>query len=118
MRPALLAAPLALACLFADPAAAQRSGTYALVGVADSGRYEGTAQLQATGPDTWRITWRIAGEVITGVGMMVGPVLVVGYQHGREPGVAAYEVLPDGRLAGRWTSGRAAVIGTEVWMPR
>jgi hypothetical protein len=117
MRRTILAAA-ALLCLAATPAAAQRSGTYAVTGMSKDGPYEGVVQMQATGPDTWRVTWRIDGETVGGVGLAVPGALVVGYQHGRETGVAVYEVLPDGRLAGRWTTGRSAVVGTEVLMPR
>jgi hypothetical protein len=119
MRLVLAAATLLSLPLFATPAAAQRSGTYAVTGQgADGSRYEGTAQLQATGPATWRITWRIAGETTTGVGLVIGSMLVVGYVHGRETGAAGYEVMPDGRLSGRWTVGREGGVGNETLLPR
>lgn len=111
---AVLAVPL-----MPTPATAQRSGTYAVTGQGpDGSRYEGSAQLQATGPSTWRITWRIGGETMTGVGVMMGSVLVVGYVHGGQTGAAGYEVGPDGRLSGRWTAGREGGVGTETLLPR
>jgi hypothetical protein len=118
MRLSLAAALLALPVL-ASPAAAQRSGTYAVVGAgSDGARYEGALTLQATGPATWRITWRIGGETITGTALTVGNLLVSGYVHGRQPGVVAYELQPDGRLVGRWTSGTEGGVGTETLFPR
>lgn len=117
MRAFALAATLAVG--LASPALAQRSGTYAVTGTgADGTRYEGAVQLQATGPQTWRITWRIAGESVTGVGMTTGNLLVVGYTMGREVGVAWYEAQPDGSLVGRWPAGREGGVGTETLLPR
>lgn len=105
--------------LIALPAAAQRSGTYAVQGADATGtRYEGSATLTATGPETWRITWRVAGATSNGVGLMVKGMLVIGYISERETGAAAYEVMPDGSLVGRWTQGREGGVGTETLMPR
>ncbi|MBY0338598.1 MAG: hypothetical protein K2X11_18430 [Acetobacteraceae bacterium] len=119
MTPKTLALAGLIACAAAMPAAAQRSGTYAVEGRSAGGeRYEGSVQLQATGPQTWRVSWRVAGETSTGVALTVGSLLVVGYVSGREVGTAAYEVMPDGRLIGRWTQGREGGVGTETWLPR
>jgi hypothetical protein len=90
---ALILVPiLALALAGATPAAAQRSGTYAVVGTGAGGgqQYEGAAQLQATGPQTWTLTWRISGETTRGVGMSDGDRLVVGYVSRGATGVAIY----------------------------
>lgn len=115
----MMLATLALSCALAAPAMAQRSGTYAVQGTgADGSRYEGSAQLQATGPQSWRITWRIGGDTTNGTALTVGTMLVVGYISGREPGVAWYQVMPDGSLSGRWTSGREGGVGTETLLPR
>jgi hypothetical protein len=115
----ILASLTISAALLASPAMAQRSGTYAVEGRGMGGeRYEGSAQLQATGPDTWRITWRVAGQTSAGVGFLIGNLLVIGYVSGRDTGAAAYEVMPDGRLVGRWTQGREGGIGTETLLPR
>lgn len=107
------------AMVLATPAHAQRSGTYAVEGVTPGGqRYEGTAQLQATGPQAWRINWRVGSDTSAGVALTVGNLLVVGYLAGRDTGAAAYEVMADGRLVGRWTQGREGGIGTETLLPR
>lgn len=105
--------------LVALPAAAQRSGTYAVQGADASGaRYEGSATLTATGPETWRIIWRVAGSTANGVGLVVKNTLVIGYISERELGAVAYEVMPDGSLVGRWTQGREGGVGTETLLPR
>ncbi len=112
----LAAALLGMAAL---PAAAQRSGTYAVEGTTAGGqRYEGSATPAATGPRTWRITWRTSGETSTGVGFVAGTMLVIGYVSGRETGAAAYRIMPDGTLEGEWTQGREGGIGTERLLPR
>ncbi|WPB87320.1 hypothetical protein [Sediminicoccus rosea] len=120
MRRFLLSAPVLLAAgLSIQPAAAQRSGVYAVEGRgADGTAYQGSATLTATGPQTWRMTWRVAGETTNGIALTVGKLLVIGYVAGRETGVVAYEVMEDGRLVGRWTQGREGGVGTEVLTPR
>ena len=113
----LLAAAVAM-CI-ASPTIAQRSLTYAVEGVTPGGtRYEGAAQLRATGPQTWTMTWTIAGTTTTGVGVTGGPMLIVGYVTEGQPGTGAYEVQPDGRLLGRWTQGTQGGVGTETLTPR
>lgn len=113
------AAALLAAGLCAQPAAAQRSGTYAVMGVSvDGNSYEGSATLAATGPQTWRINWRIGNDVSAGVALTVGNMLVVGYTSGRETGTAYYEVQANGTLVGRWTTGRNGGVGSETLLPR
>lgn len=96
-----------------------RSGTYAVQGRAPDGQtYEGSAQLQATGPNTWRVTWRVGSDTAQGVGLAVGDVLVVGYTIGRDTGVIAYGMEPNGHLTGIWTQGTEGGVGAETLMPR
>ncbi len=117
MKRILLAA--GLAAFLVAPATAQRSGTYVAEGVTPAGaRYEGAVQLQATGPQTWRITWTILGHVTSGVGLTGGPLLLVGYMSDGQPGTGVYEPQPDGRLVGRWTQGVQGGVGTETLTPR
>ncbi|MGG5886311.1 hypothetical protein ACLF3G_04160 [Falsiroseomonas sp. HC035] len=112
-------AVLALSCLLAVPAHAQRAGTYAVEGSDAAGTaYVGTVQLQPTGPDTWRLTWRVAGETTNGVGILQGGIFVVGYQSGRETGVAMYVPEPNGNLVGLWTQGTQGSVGSERLLPR
>jgi hypothetical protein len=118
MRHILLAA--AFLAGMAAPALAQRAGTYGVEGQgADGSRYEGTATLAPSGQNTWRVTWRVAGDTAQGVGILIpqGPLLVVGYTIAGETGVAVYAVQADGRLLGTWTQGQAGGIGTETMTP-
>ncbi|MBX9749123.1 MAG: hypothetical protein K5Q68_05855 [Roseococcus sp.] len=118
-RLAYAATALLAACLCVQPAAAQRSGVYAVEGRgADGTTYQGSATLTATGPQTWRMSWRVAGDTTNGIALTVGNLLVIGYVSGRETGVVAYEVMADGRLVGRWTQGREGGVGTETLSPR
>ena len=57
-----------------------RPGNYLVQGRAPDGQtYEGEAQIQSSGPNTWRVAWRVAGTMAQGVGLTVGDALVVGY---------------------------------------
>jgi hypothetical protein len=114
----MLLAGLFLAAL-PGVAQAQRSGHYAVQGSDAAGStYTGSVELRPTGPETWRITWRIANETINGTGIAANGMLAVGYIHGRDMGVAIYKVMPDGSLAGRWTTGRNGGAASELWLPR
>lgn len=115
-----LAFATAILLAFGTSAQAQRSGTYAVEGRGvDGQRYEGSLQLQATGPRTWRLTWRIGGTTTNGIGMTVDDdMLCAGYVSDRETGVVCYEIERDGRLVGVWTQGRDGGVGTETLFPR
>ncbi|MBR0674411.1 hypothetical protein [Neoroseomonas soli] len=119
MRRTLITA--ALLATIATPALAQRQGPYSVEGQgADGQRYQGSVMLQPTGQNTWRVTWRVGSDTADGVGLLIpeGPLLVVGYvMAGREIGVAAYAVQPDGSLQGTWTQGTGGGVGTEVMTP-
>lgn len=122
-RIAPFALRLLLPCLLlaAPSALAQRAGAYAVDGRDLSGNaYAGAVNLAPTGPQTWRVVWRVGGETARGIGMMARGLLVVGYVMNGETGVAAFEPKPDGRLVGRWTQGlgRDGGFGTETWLPR
>lgn len=118
MRNTLMAAAVA-ACL-ASPALAQRAGSYAVDGQSPDGqRYDGTAALEQTGGNTWRVTWNAGGGVARGVAILIpeGPLFVVGYAMERDIGVAVYAVQPDGSLRGTWTQGGGGGMGTETLTP-
>lgn len=114
-----IAAALALAV--ALPAQAQRQGAYEVEGRGGDGQaYRGTALLEHAGHNTWRVSWRVGADAARGVGLLIpeGPLLVVGYvMAGREIGVVAYAVEPDGRLRGTWTQGEGGSIGYETLTP-
>ena len=119
MRRPLLAA--ALLAAFASPALAQQQGSYVVDGQTPDGqRYDGTVTMAPTGQATWRVTWRVGQDTANGVGLLIpeGPLLVVGYvMAGREIGVVAYAVEPDGRLRGTWAQGTAGGTGFETLTP-
>jgi len=118
MRRILLTA--ALLTGFAGPALAQRQGDYAVAGQTQDGqRYTGSLQMIPSGQNTWLVNWRVAGDTAAGVGLLIpeGPLLVVGYLAGRDVGVVAYAVQPDGRLLGTWTQGQGGGIGSETLTP-
>ena len=129
MRRLLLAALVALGVAMpalaqrggggAEPTIQIRPGTYLVQGRDAAGQgYEGMAQLQATGPRTWQVTWRVAGETASGVGLQVGDALVVGYSAGREQGVVIYGQDANGSLTGIWTQGTEGGVGAETLIPR
>lgn len=118
MRRILLAAVCVIG--LALPALAQRAGTYTVEGQgADGSRYEGTVTFAPSGPNTWRVTWRIGGDTTQGVAILApeGRMLAVGYIMAGDTGVAIYALQPDGRLQGTWTQGRGGGTGTEVLTP-
>lgn len=103
----------------AEPPALIRSGTYALTGSAPDGTtYEGALELRATGPETWHLTWRIAGDTTQGAGLSIGNRMVYGYGSGGEPGTGFFEPQANGTIRGVWTQGRAGGTGRETLRPR
>jgi hypothetical protein len=119
-RPLLFAACLALgfAASFATPAFAQiREGAYAVEGTNPDGtNYDGEFMLR-TGPGgAWVATWRVANENIMGLGLIQAGVLAVSFVVNGRPGVAVFEVEPDGKLRGSWTTGGG--MGTEMLTPK
>jgi hypothetical protein len=119
-RPLLFAALLALglAASFAAPASAQiREGAYDVSGTnPDGSTYDGQFLLR-TGPGgAWVATWRVANENIMGLGLIQAGVLAVSFVVNGRPGVAVFEVEPDGRLRGSWTTGGG--LGTEMLTPK
>ncbi len=118
MKRVILAAALAVG--LASPALAQRQGSYAVAGQTPDGQqYTGTLQMVSAGSNTWQVTWSVSGDTARGLGLMIpeGPLLVVGYVAGRDIGVIAYAVQPDGRLLGTWTQGAGGGVGTEMLTP-
>ena len=109
-----------LATSLALPATAQQAGRYDVQGSAAGGQaYRGTAELQPTGPDTWRITWRIANDTGQGFGLVLPDrrTLAIGYVFGGQTGAIAYSIEADGSLRGIWTMGPGGGVGTEVLTP-
>jgi hypothetical protein len=118
----LFAAAFALslaASAFAAPAAVAqiREGAYGVEGTNPDGtNYEGEFLLR-TGPGgAWVGNWRVASENIMGLGLIQAGVLAVSFVVNGRPGVAVFEVEPDGRLRGSWTTGGG--MGTEMLTPK
>ncbi len=120
MRYSLAAAIFALPLFATTPAAAQRAGSYSVEGSGPdpAATYSGTLDLVPTGPQTWRVVWRIGGETIQGIGVSNGRTLTAGYSHGGQIGTAMYDVQANGVLEGIWTSGRDGGLGRERLTPR
>lgn len=115
LRLLLLAAAL---CGLALPAAAQlRQGQYELEGQnPDGSSYDGTFSLQEAPGASWLVTWQVDDMRIVGLGLIQSGVLSVSFVVDGRPGVAVYEVQPDGKLRGVWTTGGG--LGTEMLTPR
>ena len=93
------------------------SGTYSVNGTNPGvGAYTGKLTITPRG-DVYDVSWWIAKEHYTGVGIVVNDTLSVSYTGGDRSwiGVAAYRQRSDGTLDGRWAvQGGASVLGTEI----
>lgn len=100
------------------PAVAQlREGLYELAGRTPDGEaYDGAVALRGGPGGSWLIVWQVGNARVAGIGLVHGGVLAVSFEVNNNPGVAAYDVQPDGRLHGTWTTG--AGLGSEVLTPR
>ena len=114
----LLALVLLAPFLAADPAAAQiRQGFYEVEGQnPDGSPYNGSFALENAPGASWYATWQVGDVRLVGLGLIQGGVLAVSFVVEGRPGVAAYEVEPDGRLRGAWSTGGG--MGTEMLTPR
>lgn len=120
MKRIALAALLAVStAAVAAPAQAQRNGTYEVAGVnPDGSAYNGRMAVQQVGLASWRVVWQIGEARFEGYAMSSGPVFSVGFTFGERPGIAIYQVLEDGAMAGQWTLIGTSAIGTETLTPR
>ena len=62
------------------------------------------------------MAWQVGNVRLVGLGLIQAGVLAVSFVVEGRPGVAAFEVEPDGKLRGIWTTGGG--LGTEVLTPR
>jgi hypothetical protein len=116
LRTALLA--LTLSAGLAWPAGAQiREGLYGVEGQNPDGSiYQGQFALQAGPAASWIAAWQVGNARLLGIGVIQAGVLAISFVVDGQPGVAAFEVEPDGRLRGVWTTGGG--LGTEMLTPR
>ena len=100
------------------PATAQiRQGYYEVDGQnPDGSSYGGVFALENAPGASWYVTWQVGDVRLVGLGLIQGGVLAVSFVVDGRPGVAAYEVEPDGRLRGAWSTGGG--MGTEMLTPR
>ncbi|MEZ4221165.1 MAG: hypothetical protein R3B13_09555 [Polyangiaceae bacterium] len=90
------------------------SGNYDVSGSSPQGGsgYKGTLQITPTGP-TYKVAWRLtSGESYTGVGILQGKTLVVGWGIGGSAGVVLYNSSGT-TLDGKWAQPDNSALGTE-----
>lgn len=117
-RTLLLALALFVPLLAAAPASAQiRQGLYEVEGQnPDGSAYGGVFALENAPGASWYVTWQVGDVRLQGLGLIQGGVLAVSFVVDGRPGIATYEVEPDGRLRGTWSTGGG--MGTETLTPR
>ena len=120
MRRFLLSALVLLgpALLAAAPASAQiRQGFYDVEGRnPDGSTYGGVFALENAPGASWYAIWQVGDVQLSGLGLIHGGVLAVSFVVDGRPGIATYEVEPDGRLRGAWSTGGG--MGPEMLTPR
>ena len=109
---------LLLATGVAGAASAQTvGGTYSASGTnADGSSYTGTAEITLNGP-ACSISWQTGGSSSAGNCLLTGNAFGAAYQLGDTPGLAVYQVQPDGTLKGQWTTIGAPSVGSETLSP-
>ena len=118
MRRSLLLALVLLGPARALPATAQiRQGFYEIEGQnPDGSPYGGVFALENAPGASWYATWQVGDVRLTGLGLIQGGVLAVSFVVDGRPGIATYEVEPDGRPRGAWSTGGG--MGAEMLTPR
>lgn len=113
---------LAGAAVAALPAAAaELAGNYHVEGRDPNGgqRYKG--QVAVVKEDaTYAVVWKIQNQVLYGTGILQNNVFAVTYlNYGPRsaPGLAIYDLSPEGTLTGRFTMLGAKDVGVEAWIP-
>jgi hypothetical protein len=113
----LMLGPLLATGLAAAASAQTVGGTYSVAGTnADGSSYTGTAEIMVNGP-ACSISWQTGGSSSAGTCLLTGNAFGASYQLGDAPGLAVYELQPDGTLKGQWTTIGAAGIGSETLSP-
>ena len=97
------------------------AGKYKVEGVDPSGnKYDGVAEVEFKAGDKVDITWKIGKRTTLGVGRLVGDTLTVQYKGALadRQGNASYQVMPLGRLVGRWRTKGVKGVGKETLIPQ
>lgn len=91
------------------------SGTYAITRAGQDGSqaHTGTVVITAVDGNRYAVSWTIDGETTQGNATLSNGMLIA------EDGtlVVHYELMPDGRMEGRWTQLGGAGTGTDVLIP-
>ncbi|MFN4088535.1 MAG: hypothetical protein ACK4QW_05745 [Alphaproteobacteria bacterium] len=111
-----------LALLFASAtwaqAAADIVGDYDVYGRTSEGNYAGEASVVKRG-STYHVMWLIGNQLARGTGILTGTTFSVTFltQGMPVPGVAVYEIGPEGVLTGQFTLLGGTSMGAEAWTP-
>jgi len=115
--PALVLLGQALSAASAPADAQIRQGLYDIEGRnPDGSDYRGAFALEEAPGASWYAIWQVGDARLVGLALIHGGTLAVSFIVEGRPGVAAYEVEPDGRLRGTWSTGGG--LGTEMLTPR
>ncbi|MDQ6435433.1 hypothetical protein RB623_15345 [Mesorhizobium sp. LHD-90] len=69
--------------------------------------------------ETYQVLWKIGNQQHRGTGILRDGGFAVVYQpQGGGPGIAVYQVGPNGALSGSWVGLGGQQLGSEVWNPR
>ena len=114
----ILTLGLLLATGLAAAASAQTvGGTYSVSGTnADGSSYTGSAEITVNGP-ACSISWQTGGSSSAGTCLLTGNAFGAAYQLGDSPGLAVYQLQPDGTLKGQWTTIGSCGVGSETLSP-
>jgi|SRR5580704_3821498 hypothetical protein len=114
----ILTLGLLLATGLAGAASAQTvGGTYSVSGTnADGSSYTGSAEITLNGSDC-SISWQTGGSSSAGTCLLTGNAFGAAYQLGDSPGLAVYQLQPDGTLKGQWTTIGSSGVGSETLSP-
>ena len=67
---------------------------------------------------SFNITWTIDNESVTGVGILMGELLAVGFYDDGKDAVAVYRHEADGSWTGQWVAAGDTALSPETWKPQ
>ena len=102
----------------AQAAVADIAGEYSVYGSAAEGSYKGEAAVVKRG-NIYHVAWSIAGQTARGTGILTGNIFSVTFvsRGAPAPGIAVYEVGPEGVLTGHFTLLGGSRLGAEALTP-
>ncbi|MCA0450859.1 MAG: hypothetical protein LCH62_13985, partial [Proteobacteria bacterium] len=93
-------------------------GNYVVAGKdgTSGGGYTGTATLTQTSDSTWRIVWRIGGQVWNGFGIGDGKIVALNFSgHGRTGVMLLVAKDDDSGYQAAWAYTGDRTVGLEDW---